>query len=75
MKLFHVIPIFKLYGDFMASVYSGIFIGSIFHNNTLLTNPVVGLMVGVMFTVLVQSSSTCTSVIVSMVSSGSRIDS
>ena len=30
----------------------------------------VGLMVGVLFTVLVQSSSTCTSVIVSMVASG-----
>jgi len=44
--------------------------GSIFQNNELLTNPVVGLMIGVMFTVLVQSSSTCTSVIVSMVASG-----
>jgi len=44
--------------------------GSIFQDNPLLQNPVVGLMLGVMFTVLVQSSSTCTSVIVSMVSSG-----
>lgn len=44
--------------------------GSIFQQNDLLTNPVVGLMIGVMFTVLVQSSSTCTSVIVSMVASG-----
>ena len=35
----------------------------------MLSNPVVGLMIGVFFTVLVQSSSTCTSVIVSMVSS------
>ena len=44
--------------------------GAIFHNNPLLSNPMVGLMVGVLFTVLVQSSSTCTSVIVSMVASG-----
>ena len=44
--------------------------GAIFHNSPLLSNPMVGLMVGVLFTVLVQSSSTCTSVIVSMVSSG-----
>ena len=45
-------------------------IGSVFQSNDLLSNPVVGLMIGVLFTVLVQSSSTCTSVIVSMVSSG-----
>jgi len=44
--------------------------GSIFRENPLLMNPVVGLMMGVLFTVLVQSSSTCTSVIVSMVASG-----
>jgi len=44
--------------------------GSIFRENPLLRNPVVGLMMGVLFTVLVQSSSTCTSVIVSMVASG-----
>jgi len=44
--------------------------GSIFSDNPLLTNPVVGVMLGVLFTVLVQSSSTCTSVIVSMVASG-----
>lgn len=34
-----------------------------------LHNPVVGLMIGVLFTVLVQSSSTCTSVVVSLVAS------
>jgi len=44
--------------------------GSIFQQNDLLSNPIVGLMIGVLFTVLVQSSSTCTSVIVSMVASG-----
>ena len=41
---------------------------SIFTGDTL-TNPIVGLMIGVLFTVLVQSSSTCTSVIVALVSS------
>lgn len=44
--------------------------GEIFAGNEVLSNPVVGLMIGVLFTVLVQSSSTCTSVIVSLVSSG-----
>lgn len=48
------------------------FAGSIFRGNPLLANPIVGLMIGILFTVLVQSSSTCTSVIVSMVSSGSK---
>ena len=47
-------------------------VGSIFHDNVLISNPMVGLMVGVLFTVLVQSSSTCSSVIVSMVASGGR---
>jgi sodium-dependent phosphate cotransporter len=44
--------------------------GEIFVGNEVLSNPVVGLMIGVLFTVLVQSSSTCTTVIVSLVSSG-----
>jgi len=44
--------------------------GEIFAGNEVLTNPIVGLMIGVLFTVLVQSSSTCTTVIVSLVSSG-----
>merc|ERR1712012_1018238 len=42
---------------------------SIFTGDTL-TNPIVGLMIGILFTVLVQSSSTCTSVIVSLVAAG-----
>ena len=46
--------------------------GEIFAGNEVLSNPVVGLMIGVLFTVLVQSSSTCTSVIVSLVSSGGK---
>jgi len=39
-------------------------------NNKFILNPVVGLIVGILLTVLVQSSSTSTSIIVSMVSAG-----
>jgi len=39
----------------------------VFQNSDLLSNPVVGLMMGVLVTVLVQSSSTSSSIIVSMV--------
>ena len=42
-----------------------------FQNNELLQNPVVGLMIGVLVTVLVQSSSTSTSIVVTMVASKS----
>jgi sodium-dependent phosphate cotransporter len=44
--------------------------GSIFTNNVLISNPLSGLMIGVLVTVLVQSSSTSTSIVVSMVGSG-----
>ena len=44
---------------------------SIFQSGSLLANPVAGLMVGVMVTVLLQSSSTSTSILVAMVGSGS----
>ncbi|MBN3297340.1 NPT2A protein, partial [Amia calva] len=44
--------------------------GEIFKDNVILSNPVAGLVVGILVTVLVQSSSTSTSIIVSMVSSG-----
>uniref|UniRef100_A0A8C1XVQ6 Sodium-dependent phosphate transport protein 2A n=1 Tax=Cyprinus carpio TaxID=7962 RepID=A0A8C1XVQ6_CYPCA len=40
--------------------------------NAILSNPIAGLMVGILVTVLVQSSSTSTSIIVSLVSSGSK---
>jgi len=43
--------------------------GAIF-GNPVMSNPIVGLMIGILFTVLVQSSSTCTSVIVSLVAAG-----
>ena len=42
-------------------------IGALFSNSELLQNPVVGLMIGVLVTVLVQSSSTSTSIIVGLV--------
>ncbi|XP_034546127.1 sodium-dependent phosphate transport protein 2A [Notolabrus celidotus] len=44
--------------------------GDIFQDNAVLSNPVAGLVVGILVTVLVQSSSTSTSVIVSLVASG-----
>ncbi|CAH1786069.1 unnamed protein product [Owenia fusiformis] len=44
--------------------------GSVFRSNAVLSNPVAGLMIGILATVLVQSSSTSTSITVAMVSSG-----
>lgn len=46
--------------------------GDIFQDNVVLANPVAGLVIGVLVTVLVQSSSTSSSIIVSMVSSGCK---
>ncbi|XP_040822259.1 sodium-dependent phosphate transport protein 2B [Ochotona curzoniae] len=43
--------------------------GQFFSNNSIMSNPLSGLVIGVLVTVLVQSSSTSTSVVVSMVSS------
>ncbi|XP_034036446.1 solute carrier family 34 member 2b [Thalassophryne amazonica] len=43
--------------------------GDIFQDNAVLSNPVAGLVIGVLVTVLVQSSSTSSSIVVSMVSS------
>uniref|UniRef100_A0A674P6U5 Sodium-dependent phosphate transport protein 2B n=1 Tax=Takifugu rubripes TaxID=31033 RepID=A0A674P6U5_TAKRU len=47
--------------------------GDIFQGNAVLANPVAGLVIGVLVTVLVQSSSTSSSIVVSMVSSGSTL--
>lgn len=47
--------------------------GDIFQGNSVLANPVAGLVIGVLVTVLVQSSSTSSSIVVSMVSSGSTL--
>ncbi|XP_069869209.1 sodium-dependent phosphate transport protein 2B isoform X2 [Dipodomys merriami] len=52
---------FQLVGGKMA--------GQFFSNNSIMSNPVAGLVIGVLVTVMVQSSSTSSSIIVSMVSS------
>lgn len=46
--------------------------GAALSDSRLLQNPVAGLMIGVMATVFVQSSSTSTSIVVTMVASGSK---
>ena len=46
--------------------------GEAFASNEILSNPVAGLMIGILATVLVQSSSTTTSIVVSMVAAGSK---
>lgn len=43
--------------------------GRVISHSELLQNPIVGLMIGVLVTVLVQSSSTSTSIVVTMVGS------
>ncbi|KAM7158369.1 sodium-dependent phosphate transport protein 2B [Molossus nigricans] len=52
---------FQLVGGKMA--------GKFFSNNSIMSNPLAGLMIGVLVTAMVQSSSTSTSIIVSMVAS------
>lgn len=52
---------FQLVGGKMA--------GKFFSNNSIMSNPLAGLMIGVLVTALVQSSSTSTSILVSMVAS------
>ncbi|XP_065110532.1 solute carrier family 34 member 2a [Paramisgurnus dabryanus] len=44
--------------------------GDIFQDNAVLSNPLAGLVIGMLVTLLVQSSSTSSSIVVSMVSSG-----
>ncbi|KAK2717521.1 hypothetical protein QYM36_006340, partial [Artemia franciscana] len=41
--------------------------GDVFSNDSLLANPVVGVMIGILTTVLVQSSSTSSSIVVAMI--------
>ena len=45
----------------------------VFAADSILSNPVAGLMIGLLATVLFQSSSTTTSVVVAMVASGSEL--
>ena len=46
--------------------------GEAFTSNAILSNPVAGLMIGILATVLLQSSSTSTSIVVAMVASDSK---
>lgn len=64
--------------DFSESFFSspdlpGRVAGDLFQENAILSNPLAGLVVGILVTVLVQSSSTSTSIIVSLVSSGREL--
>ncbi|CAG5136853.1 unnamed protein product [Candidula unifasciata] len=59
--------------DFLSSAFrllGGETAGKVFQRSDILKNPVAGVMIGVLVTVLVQSSSTSTSVVVSMVGAG-----
>lgn len=47
--------------------------GEVFKESELLRNPVCGLMIGVLSTVLLQSSSTSTSILVSLVAANSKL--
>ena len=53
-------------------VIPGKIAGSVFSESKLLSNPVAGLMIGVLGTVLLQSSSTTTTIVVSMVAAKSK---
>merc|ERR1711994_968077 len=68
---FFICPLSFLSDSFR--ILGGKNIGALFSNSELLQNPVVGLMIGVLVTVLVQSSSTSTSIIVGLVSAGAPV--
>lgn len=55
------------------NLFSGKITGKLFTEGAILSNPIAGLMLGLLATVVVQSSSTSTSIVVSMVSSSSKI--
>lgn len=54
------------------SLFIGKAAGDIFKDGSVLSNPVAGLVIGVLVTVMVQSSSTSSSIIVSMVASSCK---
>ena len=61
--------------DFLSSAFrllGGKAAGEAFASNEILSNPVVGLMIGILATVLVQSSSSTTSIVVAMVAARSK---
>jgi len=48
-------------------------LSNLFHNSQILSNPIVGIMIGILVTVAVQSSATSTSIIVALVSAGAPV--
>jgi len=48
-------------------------LSNLFQNSQILSNPIVGIMIGILLTVAVQSSSTATSIIVALVSAGAPV--
>ena len=63
--------------DFLSSAFrllGGKAAGEAFASNKILSNPVAGLMIGILATVLVQSSSTTTSIVVAMVAADSKFN-
>ena len=54
----------------LLQLFPGKAAGQAFSENEILSNPVAGLLIGVLATVLLQSSSTTTSIVVSMVGGG-----
>ena len=63
--------------DFLSSAFrllGGKAAGEAFASNKILSNPVAGLMIGILATVLVGSSSITTSIVVSMVAAQSKFD-
>lgn len=74
--LLSLLYIFVCSLDVMSSSFrlvGGKLTGKVFSEGSVLSNPIAGLMVGLLTTVLVQSSSTSTSIVVSMVSSSSNL--
>ncbi|XP_032888221.1 sodium-dependent phosphate transport protein 2B-like [Amblyraja radiata] len=72
-SLFGFLYLFVCSLDILSSAFQlvgGKAAGDIFKDNAVLSNPVAGLVIGILVTVLVQSSSTSSSIVVSMVSSG-----
>eukprot|EP00930_Biecheleria_cincta_P098175 TRINITY_DN89854_c0_g1_i1.p1 TRINITY_DN89854_c0_g1~~TRINITY_DN89854_c0_g1_i1.p1 ORF type:complete len:862 (-),score=155.86 TRINITY_DN89854_c0_g1_i1:32-2572(-) len=68
-----VLYLFILSLDLMGSAFKiigGPSAGAVFRNQEIFDNPIAGLVLGILATVLVQSSSTSTSIIISMTASG-----
>lgn len=71
-KYFFTLEEWAEFKDFKLQIFS--VPGELFQQSELMQNPVVGLMIGILVTVLVQSSSTSTSIVVSMVAADSKLE-